>query len=687
MPTLRLDADARAGVKALADLDAAAAKIDKTLEKTGMSARQLEAAALRIVKSNEGPLEKYNRQVAFTATLLEKEKLTREQAERAVAGYRRELESTWKSQAKNTVETDKNSEAMKRAGAALKQSLETPLEKHRRQLMEVGQMYRAGSIDQETFVRAARNLRVELDKSNPALKEEAERLKALADKQKEYAAAAERTAQKQKQLATDSQKAADSLKRQGEAMKQSLETPMERHKRQLLEIGKLYRSGAVDKETFIRQSRKLKTELDGTNVALEKTEKAGLGAFGTAMLANVSGMVTGVFSLGTAVALVVDNFQKVDATAKQAAESVLNSLGSIGDLQLISDDPKDFLKNIGRARDIVKRGITGETEAYGIAGALKVGGFSDDEVNTVLDRAQARQIRPDQIEDTIRSGKKVANLYAGQGLTFPQILDKLGVASGPGDSTSGEFATASTKWAQQNSMLGFGGDEGLAAQMIIEKQAGSIDMAGTQLGEFMNQVMKRGLGKGTIEETVKNLDLMVAGGKSTSELLGEGNAIKAYSSLSRDLQKMGGYQSDLAGATGFMDAKNYIDLDPDARAALFASEAAGNRTDAERPLARQQNLFNAVRDQAVSRMQRDGTAKQAAWEQQVAEKADYWNEERQYINSRFEMGNMPASLQKETGAYLMETAADGSERARIMRVLERIANGVENNGPPSSRQE
>ncbi len=672
MPTLRLDADARAGVKALADLDAAAAKVDKTLEKSSMSARQLEAAALRIVKSNEGPLEKYNRQVAFTATLLEKEKLTREQAERAVAGYRRELDATWKSQAKSVVETDKAAEAMKRQGAILKQSLETPLEKHRRQLMEVGQMYRSGAIDQETFVRAARNLRAELDKSNPALKEEAERLKQAAERQKEFAAAAERSAMKQKQLATDSQKAADALKRQGESLKQSLETPLEKHKRQLLEIGKLYRSGAIDKETFVRGSRKLKTELDATNVALKETKAVSEEAFGSRAIASIGGMAAGYFSAAAAVGAISSALSKVEEDNQRVADSVLDSLGAIGGLQLISDSKEDFAKNVGRAREIQMRGIASGSQAYDIAGALKVGGFSDEEVGTVLDRAQSQQIKATEIEDTIRSGKKVANLYAGQGLTFPQILDKLGVASGPGDSTSGEFATASTKWAQQNSMLGFGGDEGLAAQMIIEKQAGSIDMAGTQLGEFMNQVMKRGLGKGTIEDTVKNLDLLVAGGKTTSELLGEGNAIKAYSSLSRDLKLMGGYQSDLAGATGFMDSKSFMNVDPRAAAALAKQQSVA-RLDAMRDEKNSERelLFDAmIADRIATR--REGAISSSitnftSWFEDVSQNED--------VAFRRAINDNRASGGNQLSAEMV---------SRLEDYLRRIADGV---GSGTTRQE
>lgn len=92
MPKLRLDADARAGVKAFQDLDKAIDKTEKSLELTTREAKKLETAAGRIVKQNEAPLERYNRKVAETAKLVKQGTLSYEQAQAAVSRYGQQLQ-------------------------------------------------------------------------------------------------------------------------------------------------------------------------------------------------------------------------------------------------------------------------------------------------------------------------------------------------------------------------------------------------------------------------------------------------------------------------------------------------------------------------------------------------------------------------------------------------------------------
>ena len=87
MPLLRLDADAKKGVKAFDDLEKSIDKVGDKLELTAREAKKLETAAGRIAKQNEAPQERYNRKVGELATLVNSGKLSMDEAQKAAARY------------------------------------------------------------------------------------------------------------------------------------------------------------------------------------------------------------------------------------------------------------------------------------------------------------------------------------------------------------------------------------------------------------------------------------------------------------------------------------------------------------------------------------------------------------------------------------------------------------------------
>lgn len=91
MPKLRLDADARSGVKAFNDLDKAIESSDESLQKTTKSAKQLEAAAKRISEQVE-PQKRYNREMGELARHVKEGRLTLEQAQQQALRYGQRLE-------------------------------------------------------------------------------------------------------------------------------------------------------------------------------------------------------------------------------------------------------------------------------------------------------------------------------------------------------------------------------------------------------------------------------------------------------------------------------------------------------------------------------------------------------------------------------------------------------------------
>jgi hypothetical protein len=97
MPKLILDGDSRGAVRAMADLKGAVAAGGTEFEKSARSARELEKAAARIVKENQGPQERYNSKIKELSTLVRQGKLSFEQAGVAAGRYRQELDGTSRS--------------------------------------------------------------------------------------------------------------------------------------------------------------------------------------------------------------------------------------------------------------------------------------------------------------------------------------------------------------------------------------------------------------------------------------------------------------------------------------------------------------------------------------------------------------------------------------------------------------
>lgn len=342
--------------------------------------------------------------------------------------------------------------------------------------------------------------------------------------------------------------------------------PQQRYNREMQRLGELVAKGKVHLSDAQIEAQRLEQRLSGIGKVGEK-------AFGGAAFSQIGGMITQYFSAAAAVGAISTALLKVESDNQRAADSVMESLGALGELQLISDSPEDYAKNLGRARELARRGIAQGGQAADIAGAFKVAGLSESEASAAMLFGERKQIKPEDMVDFVKKGRKVANLYEGQGLDFAAVADRLGVASEPGDSTVGEFATATTKFGQQNKFLKFSGDEGLAALATIEQSAGGIDIAGTQLGSFYDQLIRRDLAKGTLEETIKGIDSRVQAGESPIEILGETNAAKAYSALSGSIGDYQGMQERLGGSAGFMDSRNFVEDDPRASAALAKEQS------------------------------------------------------------------------------------------------------------------
>lgn len=183
----------------------------------------------------------------------------------------------------------------------------SPTEQYAQKIRKLAEYLDKGAISQEKAEAAANRLRQQLEKSNPKVQEAAKRQKELAD-------ASERTK--------------EAMRRQGEALKQSLETPLERYKRSMLEVSRLYRSQAIDDETRIRRTRELRRELEAATRATQQQATAQRSAFGPQAVANLKSYLTGMVGVSAIVAAVRSEFGAIQSEANRISQTQLDAAGA-----------------------------------------------------------------------------------------------------------------------------------------------------------------------------------------------------------------------------------------------------------------------------------------------------------------------------------------------------------------------
>lgn len=180
-------------------------------------------------------------------------------------------------------------------------------EQYAQKIRKLAEYVDKGALSQEKAEAAANRFRQQIEKSNPKVQEAAKR-------QQELAAASERTK--------------DAMRRQGEAMKQSLETPLERYKRSMLEVSRLYRSQSIDDETRIRRTRELRRELEAATRATHQQATAQRAAFGPQALASMKSYLLGFGSAAGGIAALRSEFAALRAEGNRISQAKLDAAGA-----------------------------------------------------------------------------------------------------------------------------------------------------------------------------------------------------------------------------------------------------------------------------------------------------------------------------------------------------------------------
>lgn len=477
---------------------------------------------------------------------------------------------------------DKAAKGSARAEAAAKRLIDnvaTPMERYKDKVDKLAEAVKKGHITQEQATVAADRYHKKMVESNPKIAE---------------------AAANQKKLKDETDRAAAAMKAQGEKLKQSLETPMERYNRQLLETGKLLRAGAIEKETFIRKSRELKLELDRATGSIKGAGESTAAAFGGKAIASLASYGAGLLSTGAIIAGVKQGLTELERQAQQTADTMMTSLGSMGELQQVSATPEEFQKNIGFARSLVRRGIVApenQAQAADIAFALTSAGFSDQEKQILASAAERGLFKGEGLAGIGGAARKIQNLMGVEETgDLELVLDKILATSGVTQANATTTALAMTKIGAQASALGLSDEETFASLATAENVRGNIDLASTQVASFLNQVDKRGLGRGSMASIMEAIQKRMDAGESAFDIFGDAQAVGGYRALTQDPGAFGVNLDAVSKASGELRRRSgLIDTDPRLSAARLRKQQEARVAMAmEERHAERENLFNAL---------------------------------------------------------------------------------------------
>lgn len=539
MVKLRIEGGSDGAVQVIRDLNRALFETEKQLEKNTQSAHRLEQAKQRMLRSVEGPQDKYNRLLREAGELFARGKITQDQLTDAATKYRVELDRTSPSLQAAAREAQRLAEQGRRI---TEQNL-TPQERYNRSLMEVGRLYRAGTLSQEAFVREARRLKAELQDQNGTTA---------------------RLAQEQQRL--------NELRSRANAIVQQGLSPLERYKQQVREVIQLHRADALS----LDQRR---AAIDRLKMGLQESGRYGQSAFGSAATSQLASYVTGLVSLGSAASVVANMFQAVDQRAKEAAASISESLDAMGVIQQLDNAP-EVQRRAFELR--YTAGFKSPTSAAKAAMELDASGLSSSDQDFLVDMARRKVISPDDVGQTAQAiGTLQRNFMTNDPQTVKETMDKLLVIAKPTKGTAINTANAMSLFATTAAELKYTMEESGAAFNAAEQKTKNAEMASEWIASLMNQIMKNKLSRGTLAETLDYIERRKAGGETEFDILKESNAVKGYLAIQQNRKF---YEQMLTAAN---NAQGQSDVDMMSTHPLLGPAVAAER--AEGRLARVQD--------------------------------------------------------------------------------------------------
>ena len=371
------------------------------------------------------------------------------------------------------------------------------------------------------------------------------------------------------------------------------EGPLEKYNRRVAELAQLVSRGKLSHDEAAKAVERYYHQLERA----ERTQRTG---FGPDAVNRLSQMAAGWASVGSAVGLVKGVLDEVERSSQAAADSVINALGSAGELQQLG--PDSFKRGAATARKLRRAGlITDLSQGFDIATNLENAGFSDEELAFIVnDLAKTRVVKAENLESVGGALTKFRTAFgAKEAGSLKEVLDKtLRVSALPGvQANLTQTVTESLKFADLFQSIGIGDEQTLAAFAGVEAVSPSRESASEALKSFAAQVDKRGLSKGDLFATLDSISAQVDKGGNAFDILGEQNAVIGFKRLRKQRETIKQNEALIRGAGGTLDSTaGLLQGDPSLRAADFSTRAQGELVSSqEEQFSEGESLFQGVR--------------------------------------------------------------------------------------------
>lgn len=600
-------------------------------------------------------------QVAVEMTLAEAQAI---QALRNVVREQDKSESKWRDIAKAAKEAQREQVELGRRVSAAYRSVQTPLERYKQTQLELDVLVKKGAIDQQTYARAVAAARREMDASSMSTRQRV---------------AAE-----------------EDLARRATATYQAVQTPMERYRQRVFELGTLARKGAIDQETYNRAVRQAGDEYNRSSAAGEK-------AFGARALGQLQSYAMGLVSIGVVAGKVTQALDEMQQKREDAAQKQAEAKFSLGSLKQVADmeGPYNYEGLKQKGEELYLAGAASSLEegyrtVFEIKSAEMMGEYdlykqlkqsrmiqqpgvlaqSAATLQTSMGKAETGDVR-----SLVAKGLAAAEIAPGTTETVLQAASESGVAAGE---------------------MGLSDEELLAALAVTAKASGSSELAGTRLNRLLLSLQEMGAKgkKASVDVAFGGMagaDEALAGfadedgtpsfdfeGKSLMEMIrqvqkknlddaelqklfGRQEGLIAYRLLLRNADQYEQMQKRIteAGKGGPLDERLRI-RDPQLDVELSASQAKGREELSRRSMGTQNQMATALQAELEADMREGGASAITTYMAQKFSSAYRWIYGDEKYNE-FARENIQKGIRDYRPPQSEESARNMNEAARDLK--------------------
>lgn len=268
---------------------------------------------------------------------------------------------------------------------------------------------------------------------------------------------------------------------------------------------------------------------------------------------QIVAMASKFTSAAAILATVVATLKKIEDGAQAASDRVASSLGSFGELQQVSKTPQEFAANVARARGMVSTGVVGKDQgglAADIVFSMVSAGYTEQEKDYIEQLGRTRFVgKPEGLLGLAEGLQKYRRTFGAKDAgTLPEVTDKVIQAAGTAQASIPETMKGLLESAEAATNLGMTDEQSGAGWLAVESLSANPEMATTKYKALLQQLNKRKLWRGSLKDSVADLQRREKSGANIFKILEEARAVEAYVDITKTQDFMAQQEQLLAQA-------------------------------------------------------------------------------------------------------------------------------------------